>query len=563
MNADRTDHGRHRAAAGRLNMAYEAVDRHLGTTRADEPALRWLRMDGPDVTLTYAELAAAGSKVADVLNGLGIGRGTRVCVLLGRCPDLYAVYLGVWKSGAVVVPLFPAFGPEPVRERITIAAAEVLVTSSALYRRRIVPIRDALTSLRHVLLTDSVPAGASSEVLDLPAAMSEANADVEAAGTTAEDMALLHFTSGTTGRPKGAIHVHGAILAHRTTAAEVLDLHAGDLYWCTADPGWVTGMSYGVLAPLALGATVISDEAEFDARRWYEILSAQRVAVWYTAPTALRMLRRRGDALPFGCDLSSLRLVASVGEPLDAAVVRWSERVLGRPAHDTWWQTETGAMMIAARPDERIRPGSMGRSLPGVEATVLRRGPDGRAQVHDGAVEFADDDEIGELAIRKGWPSMFRGYWNEPARYAATFAGDWYLSGDLVRRDEQGYYWFVGRADDVIKTAGHLVGPFEVESVLMSHPAVAEAAVVGVPDPVAGQRIKAFVVLRAGHVPSEELRIELLVFNRQSLGAVAARELDFVDALPHTRSGKVVRRVLRARESGIAAGDVSTLEPST
>ncbi|WP_067859742.1 AMP-binding protein [Nocardia shimofusensis] len=444
--ADRSRGTRPRPTTGPLNIAYEAVDRHLGTPRADQVAVRWLRPLADPVSLTYAELAASAGRFADVLTGLGVRPGTRVCVLLGRCPDLYTVIVGAWKAGCVVVPLFPAFGPEPVRERITLAEAEVVVTTAALHRRRVAPVRAALGSLRHVLLTDTEPAAsaepAASEagVVDLPAAMAVADPRFEAVRTDSEDVALLHFTSGTTGRPKGAIHVHGAVLAHRETAARALDLRGGDIYWCTADPGWVTGMSYGVIAPLALGATVISDQAEFDARRWYEILSAERVAVWYTAPTALRMLRRRGDELPAGCDLSHLRLVASVGEPLDAAVVRWGEQVLGRPVHDTWWQTETGAIMIAADPAEPVRPGSMGRPLPDVEATVLARGPDGRARVTDGAVEPAGTDEVGELALRAGWPSMFRGYWGDPARYEKAFAGGWYLSGDLARRDADGYY---------------------------------------------------------------------------------------------------------------------------
>lgn len=561
--ADRFQDGQPRPATGPLNIAHEVVDRHLGTPRADQVAVRWLRLRGEPVSLTYAELAASAGRFADALTGLGVRPGTRVCVLLGRSSDLYTVIIGAWKAGCVVVPLFPAFGPEPVRERITLAEAEVLVTTSALYRRRVEPVRAALGVLRHVLLTDTDSTVSEADVVDLPAAMAGADPQFEAVRTDSDDVALLHFTSGTTGRPKGAIHVHGAVLAHRRTAAQALDLRGGDIYWCTADPGWVTGMSYGVIAPLALGATLISDEAEFDAKRWYEILSAERVAVWYTAPTALRMLRRRGDELPVGCDLSHLRLVASVGEPLDAAVVHWGEQVLGRPVHDTWWQTETGSIMIAASPAEPVRAGSMGRPLPEVEATVLVRGPDGRARVTDGTVEPAGTDEVGELALRPGWPSMFRGYWRDPARYEKAFAGGWYLSGDLARRDAEGYYWFVGRADDVIKTAGHLVGPFEVESALMAHPAVAEAAVIGVPDPVAGQLVKGFVVLRAGRVPSEELRAELVAFNRRALGSVAAREIDFVDALPHTRSGKVMRRVLRTRELGQTAGDVSMLDPSS
>jgi acetyl-CoA synthetase len=340
-----------------------------------------------------------------------------------------------------------------------------------------------------------------------------------------------------------------------------LDLHADDLFWCTADPGWVTGTSYGLIAPLTHGLTVLVDTCEFEARRWYRILQDQRVSVWYTAPTALRMLMRHGSALAAAHDLSALRFVASVGEPLNPEVVVWGQEVLGRPIHDYWWQTETGAIMISNFAALEVRPGSMGLPLPGVDAAVLARGPDGRARVRDGAVEVLEKpDEVGELALRAGWPSMFRGYLGDDTRYARCFAGGWYLTGDLASRDADGYFWFVGRADDVIKSAGHLIGPFEVESVLMEHPAVAEAGVIGKPDPVAGEVVKAFVSLRPGHDPTDELRLDLLAFGRRRLGGVAPKEIAFDQHLPHTRSGKVMRRLLKARELGLPEGDLSTLE---
>ncbi|WP_459963447.1 acetate--CoA ligase [Nocardia sp. IFM 10818] len=546
---------------GGTNIAYEAVDRHLGTPRADTAALRWLGAKGSRVNLTYAELASLSNRFAAVLRGIGVRRGDRVCLLLGRTPELYVAILGAWKAGCVVSPLFSAFGPEPVRQRLEISGATTLVTTTEHYRRKVAPHRAALPALRHVLLTDAgVEAEPLDDTIELSLALAAASDVFPIVRTGFEDPALLHFTSGTTGRPKGAVHVHGAVLAHRMSAQYALDLRPGDIFWCTADPGWVTGMTYGVIAPLCLGATVISDEAEFDARRWYDILTREQVTVWYTAPTALRMLMRRGDELPAGTDLSRVRFAASVGEPLNPEVVVWGARVLGRPIHDNWWQTETGAIMISNFAAEQIRPGSMGRPLPGIEAAILRRGADGRAAVVDGAVEFAADDEIGELALRAGWPSMFRGYWNDPARYARAFADGWYLSGDLARRDADGYFWFVGRADDVIKSAGHLVGPFEVESALLAHPAVAEAGVIGTPDPVAGELVKAFVLLRPGYEPTPALHDELIAFGRKQLGAVAPKQIVFADSLPHTRSGKVMRRLLKARELGLPEGDVSTLE---
>jgi len=386
----------------------------------------------------------------------------------------------------------------------------------------------------------------------------------EIAPTAPDDMALLHFTSGTTGKPKGAVHVHEAVVAHRETGRTVLDLRPGDVFWCTADPGWVTGTSYGIIAPLTLGATSIVDEAELEVDRWYGILQDQRVAVWYTAPTALRMLMRAGAEVAHEYDLSALRFIASVGEPLNPEVVVWSQEAFGMPAHDNLWQTETGGIMIANYRSMEVRPGSMGRPLPGIEAAVGRLDEDDNPVLApDGTLELVEDlDEQGELVLRPGWPSMFRDYLGEGERYRNCFAGGWYLSGDLVRRDADGYYWFVGRGDDVIKSAGHLIGPFEVESVLLEHPAVADAGVIGKPDPVAKTIVKAFVAINPDWQAGDELRRELLAFSRRRLGAaVAPREIEFVSSVPHNRSGKTMRRLLKARELGLPEGDISTLEP--
>jgi acetyl-CoA synthetase len=375
------------------------------------------------------------------------------------------------------------------------------------------------------------------------------------APTAPEDPALLHFTSGTTGTPKGALHVHEAVVTHHATGRLVLDLHPDDVFWCTADPGWVTGTSYGIIAPLTNGVTSIVDEAEFDVGHWYDVLERERVSVWYTAPTAIRMLMRAGLEPLRQHAFPALRFLASVGEPLAPDAVVWAKEAFGTPFHDNWWQTETGGIMIANFAALEVRPGSMGRPLPGVEAAIVRR-------TGDDAVEVVDAPDVeGELALRPGWPSMFRAYWNEPERYRKCFVGGWYLTGDLARRDADGYFWFVGRSDDVIKTSGHLIGPFEVESALAEHPAVAEAAVIGKPDPVAGAIVKAFVVLKPPHVPGPALQRELLAHARRRLGAVVApKEIAFVESLPHTRSGKILRRLLRARELGLPEGDLSTLE---
>ena len=503
---------------GGLNIAYEAVDRHAIGPRASKVALRTLDEHGQSTDLSYAELRRLTNRFANALRGLGVGRGETVFTLLGRVPELYVTVLGALKNGSVVAPLFSAFGPDPVSQRLQLGNGRVLVTTALQYKRKVAPRRHELPGLRHVLLIDG-ERHPTPDTLDLPALLDQAADEFEIVPTQPEDLALLHFTSGTTGTPKGAMHVHGAVLTHHVSGRYALDLHPDDIYWCTADPGWVTGTSYGIIAPLSNGLTMIVDSGDFEARRWYRILAEQGVTVWYTAPTALRMLARAGDALARGLDLSKLRFIASVGEPLNPEVVVWGQEALGLPVHDNWWQTETGGIMIANFAATEIRPGSMGRPPPGIDATVLIRGEDGRALVQDGRVqEVAVPGDVGELALRAGWPSMFRGYLNDEARYACCFAGGWYLTGDLASRDADGFFWFVGRADDVIKSAGHLIGPFEVESALMEHPHVVEAGVIGRPDPVVGEVVKAFVTLRSGIQPSEELRLEPVAFARKRLG---------------------------------------------
>ena len=541
-----------------LNIAYEAVDRHAAGANRDRVAIRWIDRGGGTSAATYAELAASTNRFANVLADLGVGKGDRVFTLTGRIPEFYISALGTLKNTSVLCPLFSAFGPEPVRQRLARGDGRVLVTTPMLYRRKVAPIRDLLPALEHVIL---VGAGAEPGVLDFGSLLAGASPDFEIPPTDPEDMALLHFTSGTTGTPKGAVHVHEAVVAHHATGTSALDLHPDDIYWCTADPGWVTGTSYGMIAPLTHGVTSIVDDGDFDAQRWYRTLQDEKVTVWYTAPTALRMLMRAGAAVAHDYDLSHLRFVASVGEPLNPEVVVWGQDALGLPVHDNWWQTETGGIMVANLAGAEIRPGSMGRPLPGVDVAVLAQGADGRARVTNGEVEVVPPDVEGELAIRPGWPSMFRGYLHDEERYRKCFAGGWYLTGDVARRDADGWFWFVGRADDVIKSAGHLIGPFEVESVLMEHPAVVEAGVIGVPDPLAGEVVKAFVTLRPGYEPGDELRLDLLGFARRRLGpAVAPRDIGFDQDLPKTRSGKIMRRLLKARELGLPEGDLSTLE---
>jgi acetyl-CoA synthetase len=539
-----------------LNIAYECVDRHAQSSRRHQRALRWIGKQGEVRNFTYADLFTLTNRFANVLRQLGIGKGDRVFALAGRIPELYITALSTLKNGSVFCPLFSAFGPEPIQQRLSIGAGQVLVTTAALYqRRKIESLRSLLPQLKHVVVIGSKDEATPPGTENFHELMNAASEEFEMPPTTPEDMALIHFTSGTTGKPKGAVHVHRAVVAHHATGKYALDFHPEDIFWCTADPGWVTGTSYGIISPLTHGIRSIIDEADFDAERWYRIIQEEKVTIWYTAPTAVRMMMKAGTEVIRKYDLSSLRFIASVGEPLNPEAVVWGQDAFGLPIHDNWWQTETGGIMIANYLSVPIRPGSMGKPLPGIEAAIVQPRRDGTVDV------LTEPDVQGELALRPGWPSMFRGYLNEEERYRKCFAGGWYLTGDLAKKDADGYYWFIGRADDVIKSAGHLIGPFEVESALMEHPAVAESGVIGKPDPVIGEVVKAFVSLRKGCEPSEALRKELLGFARTRLGpAVAPREIEFRETVPKTRSGKIMRRLLKARELGLPEGDLSTLE---
>ena len=535
---------------GGLNIAHEAIDRHVLAGYGAQVALRWISKSGDRMDFTYQELSDLTNRFANVLRSCGLEKGARIYSLLGRTPELYIAALGTLKAGCVFCPLFSAFGPEPIHSRMEIGGANALITSSRLYKRKISALRDRLPKLGTVMLTDGDVEGTER----LPILMTEASDRFEVEPMELEETALLHFTSGTTGKPKGVVHVHEAVVAHHMTGRLALDLKPGDRYWCTADPGWVTGTSYGVIAPLTNRVTMIVDEAEFDVARWYEILANEAINVWYTAPTAIRMLMKAGDDAAANHDFAALRFMASVGEPLNPEAVVWGNDLFGMPFHDNWWQTETGGIMIANFASMAVKPGSMGKPLPGIEAGIVE-------VKEDGTDELTEPMAIGELALRPGWPSMMRGYLHEDARYKKCFSDGWYLSGDLAMRDVDGYFWFVGRSNDLIKSSGHLVGPFEVESALMEHEAVAEVGVIGVPDDTAGERVKAYVALKPGFESSDELMLELIGHARKKLGpAVAPKEIVFRKNLPKTRSGKIMRRLLKARELGLPEGDISTLE---
>ena len=545
---------------GFLNICHEALDRRAAGPDRHATAIRYVppgwsveRSDVRDIS--YQELTTDTHKFANALKKLGIKKGDVLFSLSPRVPELYTVALGTLRLGAVFSPLFPAFGPEPILARMSKGRAKAIFSQASLFRKKILPILNSLPELEHIILIDDD--GLLKEIsgaIDFIKLMDKGDPTPILEKTLPMDMALLHFTSGTTGEPKGAVHVHQAVVFHKASGQYALDIRPNDVFWCTADPGWVTGTSYGIISPLCIGATLLIDGAEFNATRWYEMLTFFKVDVWYSAPTAMRMLMKAGEELPKRYDFSHIRFASSVGEPLNPEVIKWVKENLHISLHDNWWQTETGGIIIANDSTLEVKPGSMGKPLPGIEVALIKDSSEGQ-------ISFAANNEQGEIAIRKGWPSMFTAYLGNPERYSKCFVGDWYLSGDLARNDEDGYFWFVGRKDDVIKTSGHLIGPFEVENVLMDHPAVLESAVIGIPDPVVGERIKGFVVLKKSFAQSEEQKLQILAHARKKLGAaLAPREIQFSDNLPKTRSGKIMRRLLKARELGLPEGDLSTLE---
>ncbi|MBG9734025.1 acetate--CoA ligase [Paenibacillus alvei] len=531
---------------GKVNMAYEAIDRHVVNGRGDKVALYYSDAVR-DEAYTYAELSRKTNQFANVLRNLGIQKGERIFIFMPRTPELYVSLLGSLKIGAVVGPLFEAFMETAVKDRLEDSAAVAIVTTPALVHR--VP-RSELPALKHVILVgDEIEV--EDGIVDFHAEMSTASEEAEVEWLQREDGLIIHYTSGSTGKPKGVYHVQNAMIQHYHTGNVVLDLKEDDIYWCTADPGWVTGTSYGIFAPWLNGATNVVRGGRFSPQDWYSTIEKYKVSVWYSAPTAFRMLMGAGDDVISSFNLSSLRHILSVGEPLNPEVVRWGMKVYNHRIHDTWWMTETGGQLICNYPAMAIKPGSMGRPVPGIEAAII-----------DDQGNELPPFRMGNLAIRTPWPSMMRKVWNNPAKYEEYFRlTGWYVSGDSAYMDDEGYFWFQGRIDDVINTSGERVGPFEVESKLVEHPAVAEAGVIGKPDPMRGEIIKAFISLREGYTPSEELKADIAKFVKEGLSAHASpREIEFKDKLPKTRSGKIMRRVLKAWELNLPTGDLSTIE---
>jgi len=537
----------------KINAAYNAVTRHAQGKRKNKVALYWQGSEGEKRKYTFAEMDGLSNQFGNLLKKLKVKEGERVFMFLPRIPELFIAFLGTLKIGAIAGTLFAAFGPQALLDRLENSDAKILVTNKELLPR-VKKVWAQLPRLEKIIVVDGDRE--QNCLLNFWKQMDQAEGTLKVKPMNPEDSAFMLYTSGTTGKPKGVLHCHRAILHEHLTAKWVLDIKDQDVYWCTADPGWVTGIAYEILGTWSLGASTLVYHGRFDPKTWYEILEDYQVTIWYSAPTAIRMLAASGLDLVKKYNLSNLRHLASVGEPLNPESVHWGIKAFGLPFHDNYWQTETGGMVIANYPCLPIKPGSMGKPVPGIKAAI----------VNDEGEKLKANKE-GSLVLRPGWSSMMKKIWRRPKKYKSYFIGSpkrpatsWFITGDRAYQDKDGYFWFVGRADDVIKTAGERVGPFEVESALIAHPKVIEAGVIGKPDQVRGEIIKAFVVLKPGEKGNDLLVKELQTFVKKHLaGHAYPREIEFTEKLPKTRSGKIVRRFLKAREIGEKIGDTSTL----
>lgn len=535
-----------------INIGEFCTDRICRLGHADKLALIWEDHRGNVKEYTYDDARVLTNGIAKYLKDIGLEPGERICLFMDKVPELYFGFLGVLKMGGIVQPLYSAFGSESLFTRLEDAKTSAIFTQ----KKHLPKVRNILKDMPFMKFVIVVDDDGNKPLRERETAFHldklERIDKFDIYPSTAETPSVLHYTSGTTGKPKGAQHVHYSLIAQYISAKYVLDLKESDIYWCTADPGWVTGTSYGIIGPWANGITQCVLDSGFTTENWYRFIEKHKITVWYSAPTAIRALMKEGKNAVRKFDLSLLRHLASVGEPLNAEAVIWSEEVFGLPFHDTYWQTETGSIVISNYPGMKIKPGSMGKAFPGITATVVD------LKTH---IPLEKRGVVGMIALKQGWPAMMRAYWNNKVTYDKKFANGWYLCGDRASIDEDGYFWFVGRDDDVINTAGHLVGPFEIESALLEHPAVAESAAVGKPDPVNMEVVKAFIALKPGYTKSKMLELEIMNFVRKKLSALAMpQEVEFVDKLPKTRSGKIMRRVLRAQEWGEEIGDISTLE---
>ena len=518
-----------------VNITTLTVERQLALGRGQCTALRWIGPRRNRQDFTYDHLAKLTNRTARVLLDAGIQQGDVIAVLLPKTPEMFWVALAAWKIGAVFCPLLTIFGPAPITARLNLARAKILITTPTLYTQSVEPYVDELHHLTSILYFNDALIHASP---DLTTLVDQADpSPIPSAATHADSPAFLHFTSGTTGLPKGTLHGHGAALAHLQSVRHLFDLKTDDMYWCTAEPGWVPFTAYGIIAPLAVGCVTLLDSQEFNATRWYSILVEDHVTIWYTTPDSIGMMMRLGAALARSYNKIALRIAASGGGPLHSEAVTWGKQAFGITFINSWWQSETGAILIA-NCNEMPKPGSLGRPLPGVEIAVVTQTP-------NGLVPVTGQTKVGELAIKRNLPSMFIGYVGEEDRYRKCFTDEWYLTGDFVRRDRDGFLWFAGRGDDLIEYRGHCIGPFDLENALLYHPAIAEAAVIGRTDLLAGQCPIAYVTLNPGFEAGTALHQELFEFINRQLGNASPHEIYVIEQIPKTPTGSIMHRSLR------------------
>jgi acetyl-CoA synthetase len=563
---------------GKTNIVYNCLDRHVQTWRRNKLALIWESEDGEVRTFSYHALNREVCKFSNVLRSMGVKKGDRVTIYMGRVPELPIAMLACAKIGAVHSVVYGGFSVEALHGRIEDSQSNVAITCDGSFMNgKIVELKKIMDealkrapTIEHLIVIKrtghEVPMEAGRDywyhdLMALPIARASAGGNrCDTEVMDAEDPLFMLYTSGTTGKPKAILHTHGGYMVGvGTTLRWVFDLKEEDRWWCAADPGWVTGHSYIVYGPLLLGATSFMYEGAPTypyPNRWWSLVEKYGINVLYTAPTAIRGLMRFGEAWPNRHDLSSLRLLGTVGEPINPEAWRWYHRVIGKgrcPIMDTWWQTETGMFMITPMPVVDLKPGSATRPFPGVEADI-----------YDEAGNSVAPGEEGFLVLKKPWPAMLRTIYKDPDRYVTQYWSKYpgvYFTGDSARRDADGYFWIIGRVDDVLKVSGYRLGTAEIESALVSHPAVAEAAAIGLPHEIKGNAIHTYVILKAGQEPSDALAEELRAHVGHEMGPIAKPEkINFVPSLPKTRSGKIMRRVLRARAMGMPEGDLTTLE---
>ena len=514
----------------------------------DKVAMRWISQHGERSTFTFSDLDAQSSRFANALQALGFRKGDVLFTYLPKVPEQFFALLGALKLQLITGTLFSNFGEEALLDRLGDAKAKCVVTKQSLLRK-ILRISARLPELRYIILIDGNEEP-SDVILHYAAITESASSDFNTPITDPDAPSIVHYTSGSTGKPKGVLHRHGSILHQAGTAQNVFNLRSDDLFWCTADQGWVTGTSYGIIGPWSLGVTQMHYGGAYDGAEWFDLLEKERITVWYTAPTALRMLMREAPDIFNNRNLSALKYVFSVGEPLNPEVIRWARRNFNKDIYDTWFQTETGGIMITNLPGLDIRPGSMGKPVEGIEAAIIS--DDGKP---------VGDGEQGNLCIKPDWPSQFVTYLNNDEVYRQKFKNGYYYSGDTAYRDKDGYYWFMGRSDDVINTAGHLISPFEVESALLEMDEVAESGVIGAPDELLFEKVVAFVHLHKQYEWSMSLELKLRLHVSNKVSSVATpQEIIVVESIPKNKSGKIMRRVLKAGYLGTDAGDTSTLE---